>query len=276
MRCAAGPRSSRSVIRDETPLRPRTHRGGRLDLHLALGAALARPVAVGAAEAEALRLLAVGEHVGLEPQPLQVADLAARRGRRRRRRGRAARGSCSRTACRRARSIIDTWYCGSRAHRVDAGPSPRAPRPTGAARPRGGATTRCTAGCSARTAGRRSRLNTGIVYQAFAPGACSPRKSYGERLVQLGRELGLGAHELVVDRHRVGDEARAAARARRRGRTGRRGRSRRSGTGTRRRRSRCRAPSGRRWRVPWSVTSPSRWPLAFCGHGAPRCVPMPQ
>ena len=59
----------------------------------------------------------------------------------------------------------------------------------------------------------------------------------------------------------------------RRGRTGRRDRSRRSGTGTRCRRSRCRATSGRSRRWPWSVTSPSRWPFAFCGHGLPEVRP---
>ena len=26
----------------------------------------------------------------------------------------------------------------------------------------------------------------------------------------------------------------------------------------------------------WSVTSPSTWPYLFCGHGSPRCMPMPQ
>ena len=56
------------------------------------------PVAVGAAQPEALGLVVVGEHVGLQPQPLEVT--AGGLDRPGSRPGRAARGSCSRTACR--------------------------------------------------------------------------------------------------------------------------------------------------------------------------------
>ena len=49
------------------------------DLELALGASLARPPAVGATEPEAFRLVAVGEEVGLQPEPLEVTDAPAAR-----------------------------------------------------------------------------------------------------------------------------------------------------------------------------------------------------
>ena len=56
-----------------------------------------------------LRLVLVGQQLGLEPQALQVADACRSRGRRCSPCGRAARGSCSRTACRRAGSPWTTW-----------------------------------------------------------------------------------------------------------------------------------------------------------------------
>ena len=52
------------------------------------------------------------------------------------------------------------------------------------------------------------------MYHGFAPGRLLAPQVVRERRVQLGRELGLGAHQLVVDRHDVRDQARAAARAR--------------------------------------------------------------
>src|ERR687894_3277273 len=103
MRCLlAAPRASRaagaifsrsSAMPRTTPAGRRTHRGavppvpaaegGRRaraatgsDGELALGAALARPPAFGAAEAEALGLVVVGQQVGLEPQALEVTDPA--------------------------------------------------------------------------------------------------------------------------------------------------------------------------------------------------------
>ncbi len=58
------------------------------------------------------------------------------------------------------------------------------------------------------------RLNTGIVYQPFVPGRLLAAEVVGHRLVERGDEVGIRAHELVVDRHRVGDEARTTARTR--------------------------------------------------------------
>src|SRR5829696_8619705 len=47
------------------------------DAQLALGAAVAGPVGVGPAQAEAVGLLVVREQVGLEPEALEVADAPA-------------------------------------------------------------------------------------------------------------------------------------------------------------------------------------------------------
>ena len=52
------------------------------------------------------------------------------------------------------------------------------------------------------------------MYQALAARGLLAAEVVRHRFVQLGRELGRVAHELVVDRDRVGDEARTAARAR--------------------------------------------------------------
>ena len=52
------------------------------------------------------------------------------------------------------------------------------------------------------------------MYHGFESGALLAAQVVRERRVELGRELGLGARQLVVNRQRVGDQARAAARAR--------------------------------------------------------------